>query len=301
MSTNFPQEPTVRVVERHRINPVLAEAIDRVKKTIAEDGYFSIKEFIALVKETKLDDGWLLNELSNEGVVFIKTGAVSDETYQEVLVDIRYMAAAMLLIYSDKDFALKHSVLKYLRTLFGIAEWKAAFPLMILPGLLNDMYEQYGHNFSDMKLADNANLSNEDENVIIARAERYSHPMRELVKSDSELTAAFLLAQRTFQVANGIMQNGRKFERSDVPRRGFDKPQGYEFFWKAAQKILDRCLANQIFKKSIHKAMVGAKKLGDETNARIQAERGAQQKNFNKGKGKINLTRKQRKAKKMKK
>lgn len=301
MSINTNEGWTDLSISRNRLNPVLIEAIDRVKKTIAEDGYFSIKEFIALVTETKLNDGWLLNELSNEGVVFIKTGAVSDETYQEVLVDIRYMAAAMLLIYSDKDFALKHSVLKYLRTLFGIAEWKAAFPMMILPGLLQDMYEQYGHNFSDMALADNANLSGEDENVIIARAERYSHPMRELVKSDSELTIAFLLAQRTFQVANGRSQNGRKYERGDVQYRRFDKPQAYNFFWKAAQKILDRRLANQIFKKSIHKALVGAKKLGEETNVRIQAERAEQQKNFNKGKGKINLTRKQRKAKKAKK
>jgi hypothetical protein len=224
-----------------RLQSAYEAAVKKVHATIAEDGFFSVDEFKELIaSDPILIAEELLEELQQQGVTFIKTSAVNKEYVQEVLIDVRYMAAAMLLIYSDKGYALKHSVLKYLKKLFAISEWKAAFPMIILPGLLDDMYEQLGHFFTDQTLAEAASLTNEDETVIVSRALRYSNPMRELVKSDAELTAVYELAMRVMDVANGTTINGRRANRGDVNFRHFQKPKAYNLFWTAAQKILDR-------------------------------------------------------------
>lgn len=214
--------------------------VDKIKQIIAQDGWFGIGEFKKLIEEYEFEPNSLLVRLQEEGIAFVNTSAASPNFTQEVLVDVRYMAAAMLLIYSDRNFAKKHSVLKYLEALYSTSDWEGAFATLKCNPLLSEMYADMGHNFTVMAIAENADLSNQDETYIIERARRNANPMRELVKSDAELTAVFQLALRTMDVVNGIKINGRPGERSDVPFRRFDKPRAYNMFWTAAQKVLDQ-------------------------------------------------------------
>lgn len=240
MSTSsFEKAPSVVAKPRMINSPETNAAIDGIKQGIAERGYVGVVEFKFLAEEQKLDEGELLLKLEEEGITFTKTSAIDSKLPTEVLVDMRYMAAAMMLIYSDRTFAKNHSVLKYLKMLFKISEWDAAFPLANVNPLLEDMYSDLGHNFTVMAVAEKADLSNEDESVIHKRAERYKHPMRELVKSDAELTAVYQLALRVMHIVNGRIINGRPGQRGDLTHRTFNEPKAYNVFWTTAQKILD--------------------------------------------------------------
>lgn len=233
-------ESGVRVVERTRINPAMHTAILEVKTVIAEDGFYSVSEFQNLAQKYKFTEETLLGALWEEGIWPVKTFAVNKEMEQEVLIDIRLMAAAMLMAYSDKSFGLRNSIYKFLELSFKISEWKGAFPVIVLTGLLKDIYSTHGHNFTDMAIAEAADLSHENEQTILDRATRISNPLRELVKSDTELTAVFQLALRTMDVANGTTINGQTANRSHVQFRRFDKPLAYNVFWTSAQKVIDR-------------------------------------------------------------
>lgn len=233
-------ESGIRVVERLRLTQEAQEAINKVKATIAEDGFFSIPEFKELMEQYQFSDDGLLGALWEEGIWPVKTFAVNKELEQEVLVDIRFMAAAMLLAYSDKSFGLRNSIYKYVELIFKISEWRGAFPTIALTGLLKDIYSTHGHNFTDQSVAEVADLSHENEQTILDRATRFSNPLRELVKSDTEMTAVFQLAMRTMDVANGTIINGATANRSHVQFRRFDKPLAYNVFWTSAQKVIDR-------------------------------------------------------------
>lgn len=243
-------ESGVRVVERTRINPAIHQAIDEVKKVIAEDGFYGVPEFKDLAAKYQFTEETLLGAMFEEGIWPVKTAAVNNELPQEVLIDIRLMAAAMLLAYSDKSFGLRNSIYKYVELTFKISEWRGAFPVIALTGLLKDIYGIHGHNFTDQAIAEAADLSHENEQTILDRATRYSNPLRELVKSDVELTAVYQLAMRTMDVANGTTINGMKADRSHVQFRRFDKPIAYNTFWTAAQKVIDRHVKRS--KKHLH-------------------------------------------------
>jgi hypothetical protein len=229
--------PTPRKISR--LDPELAATVNAIKTTIATEGYYGINEFKQMVQLTGYSPEGLLMYLEEEGITHVLTTAVNKDVTQEVLVDVRQMAAAMLLIYSDKSYAKNNSVFKYLKTLFGIGGWESAFELMLLDPLLHEMYEQHGHNFTYMKIAENANLFNEEDSAIVNRAERFVNPMRELVKSDAELTAVYHLAKRVMDVVNGVSINGHYGTRKDVQYRNFKDPVAYPKFWVAAQTILD--------------------------------------------------------------
>lgn len=233
------KQPQVVVKPFMRLDPDAIAAINKIKDTIAEYGFFSVEEFKELIEETGFAPMDLLFALQTEGILHVNTTGINKDLAQEVLVDVRPMAAAMLLIYSDKTFAKTNSVYKYLEMLFKIGEWKSAFPPIILHPLLRDTYEAYGHHFTDMVVAETADLSSENESIILSRAQRFVNPMRELMKSDTELTAVYELTIRTMDVLNGTMVNGAKAVRSSVQHRVFQKPKAYGVFWTAAQKVLD--------------------------------------------------------------
>lgn len=239
MSTSSFENNDVIVKPIMSNTPEVNAVIDEIKQQIEEHGYFGATEYISLVGRNNINGPNFLLKLEEEGITFVKTSAVDSKVPAEVLIDMRHMAAAMLLIYSERFFANNHSVLKYLKMLFKISEWDAAFPLANLNPLLEDMYGDLGHNFSVMAVAENANLSNEDESIILNKAKRYANPMRELVKSDAELTAVYQLALRTMRVVNGATINNRPAQRGDVLHRTFNQPKAYNTFWTAAQKVLD--------------------------------------------------------------
>jgi hypothetical protein len=233
-------EPSVRAVLRTRLNPAIHQAIDEVKATITEDGFFGVPEFKEVAAKHQFSEETLLGALWEEGIWPVKTLAANKDLEQEVLVDMRFMAAVMLLAYSDKNFGLRHSVFKFVETIYKISEWRGAFPVIILHGLMKDMYGTHGHNFTDQSIAEEANLTHEDEKVILERARRHTQILRELVKSDAELTAVFQLAMRTMDVANATTINGHTATRADVQFRRFEKPLAYNAFWTAAMKVVDR-------------------------------------------------------------
>lgn len=222
------------------VSPALNEVIDKIKTTISEDGFYSVAEFKDIVQTTGLDAEELLMYLQHEGILYVKTLAANQELEQEVLIDIRPMAAAMLLAYSERGFALKNSVLKFVEKLYQLANWEGAYNVLYMQPLLQDMYEQYGHNFTVMDVAEAADLSNEDERLITERAQRHVSIMAELMKSDAELNAVYLLTRRTMDIVNGAIINSHKASRKDLQYRNFTKPVAYNRFWTLAQNIIDR-------------------------------------------------------------
>lgn len=244
-------EPNVIVKPFSRLDPTAKALITNIKNRINEESFMTAAEFKQHMEPTPFLPENILTHLEEEGITYITTAiAENDGRTQEVLVDIRQMAAAMLLIYSDTNFAKKNSVLKYLRALFIGAGWQSAFQLMLNDPLLDDMYAQHGHNFTWMKIAESADLSGEDVQLIEKRAARFMNPLRELIKSDAELTAVFQLCKRVMDVTNDVMINGHLATRKDVEFRHFSNPIAYNGFWVAAQKVLDQHA--KAVKKSLH-------------------------------------------------
>jgi hypothetical protein len=222
------------------VNPAINDVIDSIKTTITEDGFYSVAEFKELVQTTGINAEELLMYLQHEGILYVKTIAANQELEQEVLIDIRPLAAAMLLAYSERGFALKNSVYKFVEKLYQLGNWEWAYTILYMQPLLKDMYEQYGHNFTVSEVAEAADLSNEDERLIGERAKRHISIMSELMKSDAELTAVYQLARRTIDIVNGHVINDHKASRKDLQYRNFTKPVAYNRFWTLAQDIIDR-------------------------------------------------------------
>lgn len=240
-------KPSVTVEPIRRVNPIVEQAVNEIKAIIDENGYANQGDYIALLAQYRLTDEILLPAMQQMGLGFVKTGAIRGFVPQEMIVDLRYVAAAMLLVYSDDSFALKHSVLEYLKTLFGMGTWRTAFPTIHHTGLLDDVYAAYGHHFSDMAMADNAVLV-EDENAVNKMALRHVNAMTELAKSDAELTAVYHLALDTFRALNDpdfVAGTGRDRVRYagswNAPQHlnKADESQAYNYFWRLAlNKIL---------------------------------------------------------------
>lgn len=227
-------KPGVKVIE-NRTDPAYDAAFNDIKKTVREDGFCSIKEYLNFVNKHNACDEVLIPALQNAGYGFIKTNSLPDAPEQEVIVDLRYMAAAMLLIYSDNQFAMFNSVLKCLKVMHLIGGWDAAWPITQLGGLLSETYSTYGHNFTDMLLANNADLSKEDEKAIKLFALRQKSAMVELAKNETELTAVFRLCMVVMTIVNGDQRDAKLYRTHDQKAQ-----DAYNYFWKAACKIRDR-------------------------------------------------------------
>lgn len=238
-----------------RTNPVVEMAMTEIKEVITEDGYASVADYKRLVEKYQLPDEILLPAMQHSGLGFVKTTAITDRPV-EVIVDLRYMAAAMLLVYSNDTWALKHSVLRYLEALHTVGTWRAAFPVMHHKGLLEDIYGAYGHHFTDMEMADNADLSLDDAADIHRMAERNVHAITELAKSDAELTEVFHLCLRAMDIVNALntQKQPQGYIVASIERRHFDNPKAYNHFWRlASDKILGP-------KRPVRKAAIAANK-----------------------------------------
>ncbi|BAW19179.1 hypothetical protein [Ralstonia phage RP31] len=224
--------------EMRRTNPIIDQAMAEIKEVIAEDGYASVADYQRLVEKFKLPDEILLPAMQHSGLGFVKTSAIINHPTMEVIVDLRYIAAAMMLVYSDDEWALSHSVLRYLEALHTAGSWRAAFPVMYHKGLLEDIYATYGHHFTDMEMADNAKLAVDDTVEVHAMAERHVHALNELAKSDAELTEVFHLCLRVMDIVN-TTKLGKLNHSLSIFHRRFENVKAYKHFWRlAVNKIL---------------------------------------------------------------
>ena len=208
--SNLSPQPQVTVKPFHSIDPKVEAIVSEIKKIIADDGFATIPEYLELRDMYPVADEQLLPLLQEEGYGFVKTSAVNAELEQEVIVDLRYMAAAMLLIYSDPKFALSHSVLECLKTIYNYGSWEGA--ACVTDTLLGDIYSVYGHHFSYMDMADNADLSDETtrghsepgsiQSGHSGMIMRNLPALNELVKNEVELTAVFRLCFDTMYNVN---------------------------------------------------------------------------------------------------
>lgn len=243
-SMNISPKATVEVQEDHRTKPAYKEAFAELKKLIHDDGFCSGIEFKECATKHQISEDLLLQIMRQEGYGFVKSDSVSEMTTLEVLVDLRFLAAAMLLIYSDHEFASSNSVLKCAKIMHLVSTSEAAFPITCLGGLLSEIYTSYGHHFSFMAVAEKADLSTEDESKIIAFAERHKSAMDELAKHDTELTAVFHLCLAVMHLVN----NGKADEK--LLRTFHDEASAYNHFWKAACKVRDTALGDKYLKNS---------------------------------------------------
>lgn len=222
-----------------RTNPIVEQAVLEIKEMLEEDGYATAGDYLLLVNKYQLPDEILLPAFQQSGLGFVKTSAINGQLEQEVIVDLRVIAAAMLLVYSDDEFALKHSVLDYLKALHSVGTWYAAFPLAHHKGLLEDIYGTYGHHFSDMRMADAAELALNNEAKINRMAERHVHAITELTKSDAELTEVYHLCLRTMDIVNNATDGVRTNKYDGIQHRKFENVKAYNHFWRlAVNKIL---------------------------------------------------------------
>lgn len=239
-------EDTVSPPKLSRTSFEVAQAMDEIKESIRQDGFYSISEYKALTeKYGNVDEA--LEMLVESGFTVIKTNSVNPEVSQEVIVDVRYIAAAMLLIYADPVYAKQNSVLTYLQHLHQIGTWTAARPMVLLPSLLGDIYRNCGHFFTISDIAENADLSQEDAEFIVKMASRHRHAMYELSKSDSELTRVFEMCVRVMAVVNEnvVISTGMQRKKpgsvyvSDVCDV-MSNTKAYGHFRRFAIKILDK-------------------------------------------------------------
>lgn len=223
------------------VHPAFITSINKVIHTIREDGYCNIPQFKDFVEGSDISPEAALNYLYNLGYSHVKTSALDDHTPQEALVDYRPMVAAMLLAYTDGDYATKHPVLDFVKGSYTYATWPAAFPVALRIKLLEDMYAQEGHFFSVSAVADNAILVEpKDEDYIYQRVVRHSHALYELTKSESELTAVWHLGIELFRVANNsnFPLNVHKYWSVKVPILKGSK--AYNHFYRLANDLLDK-------------------------------------------------------------
>jgi hypothetical protein len=104
---------------------------------------------------------------------------------------------------------------------------------MLHKGLLKDIYSTYGHHFSDTDMADAADLSQENQQVIYAMAQRHVHAITELAKSENELTEVYHLALDTMKTLADPSSSGIQY------RQHLKNCKAYRHFWRIAiNKIL---------------------------------------------------------------
>lgn len=249
--TNLLHSPSVVVKPISRTNPIVEKALDEIKAIVKEDGFADVNEYRGIAEAYKLPDEILLPGLQQKGYGFVKSQVYATQPEQEVIVDLRYMAAMMLLIYSDDQFAFHNSVLDYLKASHTVATWKAAFPIAHSLRLLEDTYSQYGHHFTDMEMANAADLVHGSLNHINRMAERHMHALHELSTHELALTNVYHLALQTFRALNDPERkpgdNTSVVHRIVYQKREKPAPHdavwghngGYPHFWRLAMKILD--------------------------------------------------------------
>lgn len=222
-----------------RTNRVFNQALADVKQTIADDGFMSIGEYITCRDKYQLDDDALLPEIQQAGYGFVKTAAVNPDLPQEVIVDLRFLAACMLLVYSDPTYALHFKVLKVVELLHRAVYSETNFAVAVLGDLLKDTYTEYGHVFTVMSMANRAEIgeeSQESDEFMIELAERHHDALQQLQKHDAELTAVYHLCVNTMFLVNNEQIDAKLANTF----RGAGSPKAYRYFWKAALRITDR-------------------------------------------------------------
>lgn len=223
------------------IHPAFIMAVDKVIETIREDGYCNIPQFKHLVEGADVSPEKAISYLMNLGYGVVKTSAFDGNTPQEVMVDYRMMAAAMLLIYADGDYAKSNPVLDFVKGCYTYGTWHAAFPVTRNIRLLEDMYAQEGHLYSVSEVADNAVLRvPTDEDYIYNRVNRHSYALHELARNDRELNAVWELAITTFEAVNDFDDVGAQ---QHVLMKRIYKSKGskaYKHFYRHAVSLFDK-------------------------------------------------------------
>lgn len=230
-------KPSVTV---SRTNPIIDVAIGEIKKSIADEGFMVVSEYLECRDSFSLTDEILLPELQRAGYGFVKTTAANPDLPQEVIVDLRFIAASMLVIYSDPKYALHQSVLKTVHLLHRVAGSNETVLVSALNPLIQDTYEAYGHHFSYMSMADAAvieeNQTEEEILIPYSFADRHKPALSELLKNEEELTAVYHLCVNTMLLVN----NGQSDVKLPRTYRNNQPAKAYEYFWKSALKIMDR-------------------------------------------------------------
>ena len=237
---NIAPQPQVTVKPHFSIDPKVETAIGEIKVLVTGYGCVTIPDYMEVRDRNEVTDEQLLPLLQEAGYGFVKTAAMNAELEQEVIMDLRYMAAAMLLIYSDPKFALSHSVLECLKTFYNYGSWEGA--ICVTDTLLADAYSAYGHHFSYMAMADNADLSEESMRGYAEPGSiQHGHSdmiarnlpaLNELVKNEVELTAVFRLC---FDVMNNVNSG----QAGKLYRTFRDESKAYNYFWRMACKLRD--------------------------------------------------------------
>lgn len=238
---NLTPKPQVIVKPIQTVDPAVITALDSLKQIIETNGYASIPEYLEWRAHHELTDELILPMLQEMGYGFVKSAGVNPELEQEVIVDLRYMAATMLLIYSDPKFALRHSVLECVKTFYSYGNWKGA--ACVYDQLLEEVYSAYGHHFSYMAMADNADLSDEAHDAysdpgIIRRnhfnlVARNISALNELTKDEEVMTAVFRLCLDVMQIVNTGQAAGKMY------RTYQGESKVYSYFWRMACKLRD--------------------------------------------------------------
>ncbi len=244
---NLAPKPQVIVKPIQTVDPAVIAALDPLKQLVETNGYASIPEYLEWRECHELTDELILPMLQEMGYGFVKSAGVNPDLEQEVIVDLRYMAATMLLIYSDPKFALRHSVLECIKTFYSYGNWKGA--VCVYDQLLEEIYGAYGHHFSYMAMADNADLSDEahdaysDRDVVQRNhsnlVARNISALNELTKDEEVLTAVFRLCIDVMHIVNTGQAAGKMYRTY----RGESKV--YNYFWRMACKLRDNARYNE--------------------------------------------------------
>lgn len=212
------------------------EKIALLKQLISEDGFVFTSDYVEWRDRYGFTDEVILPMLQDAGYGFINTAVVSPLPEREVIVDLRYMAAVMLLIYSYPEPELDHGVLECVKSFYRRGSWKGAG--WIDDKLIEDTYAAYSHHFTCAATVHIADLSEKGCSDTSSRLHtdivaRNISALNELVKDDEELTAVFQLCVGVMYIVN-TSQCGRM--RSPYKGNG----NAYSYFWRAACKIRDR-------------------------------------------------------------
>lgn len=248
---NITPQANVTVKPIAVLDPKIEEALHELKDVVTVQGCVVIPEYLEIRDRHELTDEELLPLLQESGYGFVKTASVNAELEQEVIVDLRYMAAAMLLIYSDPKFALSHSVLECIKTFYNYGSWSGA--VCVTDVLLEDTYSTYGHHFSYMAMADAADLSDEahkgygdPESITRGHSEMVARnlpALNELIKDEEEFTAVFRLCL-------DVMTNVNSGQAGKMYRTYRGEGKAYSYFWRMACKLRDN--ARSKLKQHVH-------------------------------------------------
>lgn len=236
MTLHFNNVPQVTVAPIKRTDPNVADVVDSVTKTVSNFGYCTAEEFQYFIDENKIAAEPVLEVLRETGFAFLKTVVDDPQNPREIVVDLRPLAASMLLIYSDPQYALRHNVLRYVKLIYLNAAWNGGRETWGHHTLLDDMYSSFGHFFTNMKMAEVADLSEASEHVAVAQAKRHVHAINELVKDEEELTAVYLLTIHLTSALN----LGHTFDAVRHHRfSSTHEMKAYPRFWRVANNIIN--------------------------------------------------------------